>query len=437
MTSLSDLELSRNLYKTPPQTVETLEADEVASNLSPAPSTAIASGNSVTDINTNAETINGSSITPGTIPQPVLDIANWGWTQSCAFVVFDADTVTWGAGTFTSADGTSVYSISAGTTGNMGASPAKTYVYLDINVSLTVYQISTTATNAIGIGKVLIAVCSAAVAPSVTATYILVQATQIVGDNIIANTVDAEKLNVAILSAITADLGSITAGSININNKSFIESTGEATFIGVSTLNMKSYTDFENSGRFVLTGADTPPTFGNNGMVVAPGVSSTKWSRALWYITNFVFANNPTFTCSVTCLGGFGTGDGTGFIGLGNMTMTGSGVTESGRNICGFEFKKTAGVTTLIAVQCDGSGSIDFSGTLATLVNGDSIDLLIKVTATGINYYTRKNAGSTSAPTTLSLHIPTGSETNICFESTNKGTTDDFQIQVQCAAYEH
>ncbi len=201
MTSLSELELNRQLYKTQPQTVETLGAETVASNIAPAPSTAIASGNTVSDVNTNSEQINGDVIAPGTVP---LDIANFGWTQTCAFSVVDSNTIQWGSGVFTSADGNSSYSISAGNTGNMGVSPTKYYIYLDTNVSTTAYQVSTSQTGVIGLGKVLIAVCESAVSPSVTATYILVQATQIVADNMIVNT----------LSAISADLGAITAGTI-------------------------------------------------------------------------------------------------------------------------------------------------------------------------------------------------------------------------------
>ncbi len=211
---LSDLQLNRQLYRTQPQTAEVLGADAVASNEAAPPSTAIASGNSVTDINTNAEQINGDVIAPGTIPPSTLDISNFGWTQTCAFSVIDSDTVSWSSGNFTSADGSNTYALAGGTTGNMGASPARTYVYLDIDTSTVEYQVSTSITAPIGIGKVLIAVCQAAIAPSTTATYALVQATQIVGDNVIANTIDAQKLNVGQLSAITADLGTITAGSI-------------------------------------------------------------------------------------------------------------------------------------------------------------------------------------------------------------------------------
>lgn len=66
----------------------------------------------------------------------------------------DADTIAWGSGTLTSADGTA-YSISAGNTGNM---VAKTYIYLDISVSTTVYQTTTIASSAVGVGKLLVAI---------------------------------------------------------------------------------------------------------------------------------------------------------------------------------------------------------------------------------------------------------------------------------------
>ncbi len=207
MSSLAELELNRNLYKTPPQTVETLGADDVAANIPAPPSNAIASGNSVTDVNTNAEQINGDVIAPGTIPPEVLDIANFGWTQTCAFVSTDSDTITWGSGVFTSANGVS-YSIGGGNTGNMAAG---TYVYLDINVSKTAYQVTTTQANIVGLGKVLIAFCKNATGG---ATYNLVQASQIIADNIAANTIVAQKMNVGQLSAISADLGSITAGTV-------------------------------------------------------------------------------------------------------------------------------------------------------------------------------------------------------------------------------
>ncbi len=301
---LTDLQLNRNLYKTQPQTAETLSADDVAANATPAPSTAIASGNSVTDINTNAEQINGDTIAPGTIPPSTLDIANFGWTQTCAFSVTDADTIAWGAGTFTSADGVNNYSIGAGNTGNMAASPVRTYVYLDINVSIAAYQISTSITAPVGIGKVLIAVCQAAIAPSVTATYALVQATQIVGDNVIANTISAEKMNVAVLSAITANMGSITAGTIT---GAVIQTSASGKRV-VMNYSDNSLTFYDAVGQVIGIGTDAGNAFKvdlnattTNGLLVSGSVAGF----ALTYVNS---GNVVSYAVNATLSGASNTG---------------------------------------------------------------------------------------------------------------------------------
>jgi len=204
--------LNRFLYKDNEQNLETKDSSYNAGNVVEAEVPAIASGGAAQDINMGNVTINGQQLTPGTYPVTVLDVANWGWGQTCVFSSTDLDTVIWGAGVFKSADGTS-YNILAGTTGNMAA---KTYVYLDLLTSTTAYQITTTPGTAVGVGKVLVAVAqNAAVAsPQPNATFNLNEANQIVGDNILANTINATKMSVGQLSAITADLGTITAGLI-------------------------------------------------------------------------------------------------------------------------------------------------------------------------------------------------------------------------------
>lgn len=51
----------------------------------------------------------------------------------------------------------------------------------------------------------------------------------ITGDLIVANSIVAGNLNVAQLSAISANMGSITAGSLSINNKFIVDSSGNTT----------------------------------------------------------------------------------------------------------------------------------------------------------------------------------------------------------------
>jgi len=202
---LPELYLNRFLYRDASQDAQ--GAAFTSWDSTPEEPEPIPSGGAAQDINTSNVLINGAVLEPGTFPSGVLDVSNWGWGQTSVFSSTDSNTVSWGAGTFTSADGNS-YSISAGNTGNMSA---KTYIYLDLLTSETEYQITTTSANSVGIGKVLIAVAENA---TPNATYNLSEATQIVGDNILANTIDASKMNVGQLSAITADIGSITSGTI-------------------------------------------------------------------------------------------------------------------------------------------------------------------------------------------------------------------------------
>lgn len=211
---LTDLSLNRNLYKTL-QDISTQGADQLASNVAPMPSNAVASGNTVVDINTNAQLINGAQLEPGTYPVTTLDIANWGWNQTCNFSVTDDNTISWASGSFISADGTA-YSISGGDTGNMAA---KTYVYLDINVSTTAYQITTNVNTVVGIGKVMIAVCQNTASVGTGATVNLVQASQITADNILANSINANKITAGSitttqLSATAIDAMTITGALI-------------------------------------------------------------------------------------------------------------------------------------------------------------------------------------------------------------------------------
>ncbi len=176
-----------------------------------------ASNITITGGSVSASTLNGA------VPQANLNVANRNWVQTCAFTVTDADTIDWGTGTFTSADGTA-YSISAGNTGNMAA---KTYVYLDTGVSTTVYQTTTTAATASGAGKVLIAVCQNGTGE---AKFMLFNdnSYNIDAANIVANSITANELSTSITYAgeiIISAAGDIRSGQTAYN-------TGTGWFIG-------------------------------------------------------------------------------------------------------------------------------------------------------------------------------------------------------------
>jgi len=173
-----------------------------------------------------------------------------GWQFTGVFSATDHDTVAWTSGTLTLADG-STFSIVSGNTGNISA---VTYIYFSYSTSTTVLQTSTTASAAVGAGKILICVASnvasgkscefqvfggsGGISKLITASNIA--AGTITADEIAANTITANKLTVSQLAAISADLGSITAGNITLNSSGYIKGgqtdygTGTGFFLGYS-----------------------------------------------------------------------------------------------------------------------------------------------------------------------------------------------------------
>lgn len=147
------------------------------------------------------------------------DISLLDLSHDLVFSVTDADTIAWAAGTITFSNGRT-FSISSGNTGNM---VALTYIYLDPNVSTTVLQTTTTAATAAGANKRII---GTAQNQTTTASFIPfgpgqplidgdnIGALSIVAGNIAASTITAGKMNVSQLSAISADLGTVTAGTV-------------------------------------------------------------------------------------------------------------------------------------------------------------------------------------------------------------------------------
>jgi len=101
-------------------------------------------------VSTNFSTV--ASATPRNVAGSDTVISQRGWTQTCIFSSTSATQVNWGAGRFIASDGTT-YNILAGNTGVM---TARTYIFLDIDVSTTQYQITTVAGNAVGNNRVLI-----------------------------------------------------------------------------------------------------------------------------------------------------------------------------------------------------------------------------------------------------------------------------------------
>lgn len=311
-----------------------------------------------------------TSVLSGTIAQANLNLADRGWTQTSAFSVTDADTIAWGTGTFTSADGTA-YSIGAGNTGNM---VAKTYIYLDIAVSTVAYQITTTATTAVGVGKVLIAIAQNG---TNEATYKVLQgqggenidaanivAGSITANEIAASTITAGKMSVSQLSAIAADLGAITAGTIVLPSGGLIRSgqtsydTGTGWWLGNASGTPKF--SIGNSAGNKLTWDGT--TLGIQGDIE----TASSGYRLIMSSTNnaFEFRSGSTLLSSLKSKGvpysglaGVILEHGTGELGL---QVTGNGVGGGTRNVA---MTSGDGTNFLAFIDHDdGTWSVQMSG---------------------------------------------------------------------------
>ncbi|HDY68399.1 MAG TPA: hypothetical protein ENH85_11485 [Candidatus Scalindua sp.] len=199
-------------------------------------------------------TIGGSTISTPTITgiQSGSEIAIQGWTSTLVFTATAADTVNWSVGndeTITLLDGT-VYTIVANDTGAMAA---LTYIYLDIATSITELQHSDTASDAVGTGKILVAIAEDNAAGSDATIQVFggaggmvikaanIAADTITANEILANTITAAEITGTTLSGIFADLGTITAGNITIDASGYIKggqtayNTGTGFWLGYDT----------------------------------------------------------------------------------------------------------------------------------------------------------------------------------------------------------
>lgn len=233
--------------------------------------------------------------------------------------------------------------------------------------------------------------------------------------------------------------GTITGGSLAIGSNATIDSSGNATFIGVSSINKKAYTNFESSGRFIsVVGGTGANTFGNQGVTVSPGATSTSYSKLLWKIGN-VFTNNPTFTITIYA-NSLHQASGTSrcFFGMGQPTVAGTGITYTSLSFIGFVINKDSNVVNVGSACNDGNVDGGVGANFTTIADTDVLEVFIKVTATSVKWYYRKNGGAIALGDTQTTRIPSSTdEDTILFATSNAGTAVDFSLIVQCAAYEH
>jgi hypothetical protein len=337
-----------------------------------------------------------TSVLSGLVALANTNVAAQGWTQTSAFSVTDADTVAWGAGTFTTAGGTS-YSIGAGNTGNMAA---KTYIYLDIGVSTTAYQTTTTASTAVGAGKVLVAVAQNGTdeatftvldGSGVNINASSIAALSITANEIAASTITAGKLTISSLSAIAADMGTITAGTITLDSAGHIKSgqtaynTGTGFFLGIDGSTPKF--SIGNPATASLTWDGTDLTI--NGELNIANDFIIDLSSFSWQITgsgDFIYGN-PLATFKNTQTAGSGNdltvlidcADGDAILALNSEVALSTwfvGVSDATGNFIISEgyTSKTFGTNTALSITTSGNatltGTLTVNGTGTSTISG-------------------------------------------------------------------
>lgn len=100
--------------------------------------------------------VSSTTLADGAVTPLKANLSLQGWQITTVWTSADYRKVQWGAGTLFTGDGTT-YSIGAGNTGNMTAG-YEHFIYFDVAVSTTALQVTTTAANAVGSGKILVGV---------------------------------------------------------------------------------------------------------------------------------------------------------------------------------------------------------------------------------------------------------------------------------------
>lgn len=218
-----------------------------------------------------------------------------------------------------------------------------------------------------------------------------------------------------------------------------VTAAGVGTFAGLSVLNKKTYTCFETAGRFVSTAGGTGTnSFGNQGVTIAPGATGSSYSILQWKIGN-VLTNNPTFTCTIVALGLVAaSGSSRCYIGLGQPTVSGSGISYANNSHVGITINKDSGTVNVGSEMNDGSASSNVGANFTTISDNDVLEIFIKMTAASVKWYYRKNGGALTLGDTQTTHIPSAAgEDSVTFNTSNAGTAFNCQLIMQCAAYEH
>lgn len=230
-----------------------------------------------------------------------LSVSGHNWTYSGAWSVTDADTIAWGSGTLTTSGGGS-YSITGSNTGNM---VAKTYIYFDLGTSSTAFSTTTTASTAIGEGKLLIATAQNGTGE---ASFIVMndKAYNIDASNIVANSITANEI-----AASTITGANILTMNISGKNATFDTGTIGGFTMSSTTLSATNFT--------VTSGAANTANLAVGTGANLAGLNSGNASGDIAFWAGSTFANRATAPFRVTEAGA---------VTASNVTITGGTVSN-------------------------------------------------------------------------------------------------------------
>lgn len=217
--------------------------------------------------------IDGQYLLDNSVASASANLSLRGWTFTSLFSSTDYDTVAWTTGTFTASDGTA-YSISSGNTGNISA---LTYIYLDITVSTTILQTTTTAVTAVGNGKVLIAIAKNNSDTTSDATLQVFGGSggqTLLVDNIAANSVSTNEF-----VSNTAQIANLVVTNAKINDLAVSKLTTGSILSKQITLAVTGGT-----GDSFIAGGKTDFTNTESGFIL--GVDDSDSDKAKFYIGN-------------------------------------------------------------------------------------------------------------------------------------------------------
>ena len=289
------------------------------------------------------------------------DIGIQGWSSDIIFSATDVDTVSWTTGTIKLADGTTYSSIGSGNTGNM---TALTYIYFD-SASPTALATTTTAANAIGTGKILIAVAQKNTDTGATEAVFQafggrggqllnaasIAANSITANEIAANTITAAQIVAGTITATELASNSVTATKINVTDLSAVNtSTGSLSVTGDLTMN--SYAGSEWASAKITSAGDIYANDGYFESLTASSSGLTVYSSTLGPASGTLAYANGVFTV-----------DGDDVISEGSI---GNGLSYSSFTL-----------TTDISATSGGGGGVS-NGDLLTLTDKNGNTVLVK-----------------------------------------------------------